>query len=359
MPRLFLPKHRLLSRTCLEASNYTRTIANANANVNAHLGMQGVYTPIRNLSKRSGYTMPTALQLFKTFPAGVGRLVDSIFGYWNINESARTSRNTWSQIGGVGYIPRRQREQQRQLMRDLQKVALPVAFGALPVIGNSIFILLAWKPNLFLSSHFLAGHQRSIAHDEYRDRFGSFQVCAGNFWISVRKKNSRNHCDINTKECDEAGAIVDALALYEKCGKFPYSTIPRHQLVQIAKAAGMSPTIAWALPSVWIRYRLNQIAKDIILDDADLIRDKLHEDGCQSLTDDEILNACSLRGLPCKLDVTQEVMRECLTNHLRMVEPLFQKVGKANLIGNSKGTTFFVHLPAIRFQLKRSQASSS
>ncbi len=352
MPRLFLPKHRLFTRTCWEASNYSSSI------VNAKLGMQGIYTPIRTLSKKSGYSMPTAFQLFKRFPAGVGRLVDSIFGYWNINEAARTSRNTWSQIGGVGYIPRRQCEQQRKLRRDLQKVALPVAFGALPVIGNSIFILLAWKPNLFLSSHFLEGHQRSVAHDEYRDRFGSFQACAGNFWITVMK-NSSSHCDIRTKECDEAGAIIDALALYEKCRKFPASTIPQHQLVQIAKVAGMSPAIVWALPSMWIRYRLSEIAKDIVLDDADLLSDKLHLDGCQSLTDDEVLNACALRGLPCKLDVPQHVMRKCLANHLTMVESLFQTVGKTALIKNPEGTTFFSHLPAIRYQLMRSEASSS
>jgi len=300
---------------------------------------------------------PSVLELVKSFPSGLTRLISCIQAYQNINEAAFSKHNTWSNSnnGLVGYIPRRQSEQKRKLKRDLTKVALPVGFAAIPFIGNSIFPIIAFSPSFFLSSHFLEGYQRPIAHDEYRDRLGAFEACANYFWVTVLREGKERKLDVMAKlkrsDDGKAGAIVDGCALYDLChDRFP-NHIPRQQLLKIAIVAGMSPVIVAILPSVWIRFRLGSIAKDIILDDSDLIRDNIYDGGCQSLTDDEILNANSLRGLPCGRDISYDEMRNYLTKHLGIMKPIFEnKGGKIGLLGSFASAMFVLHLPAIRLK---------
>ena len=295
-------------------------------------------------------TDPTVFELFKMFPAGLKNLYSDVQKFYNITDASKTKLNAWTKRGGANFIPRRQAEQQRQLIRDLFKVAVPVSFGCLPIIGNSVFLFLAWRPHWFLSSHFVKNcHHRGFVHDEYGDRLGAFEDCAKDFWHSVMTNHHGVKLDITGR--DEAGATFDPLALYRLFeGQF---NIPRQQLMHIAKASGMTSPVLWALPSAYIRFRLGSIAKDIIIDDSNLIQEQTNHTNCENLTDEEVLDACSFRGLPCGLDQSYDSMRRCLSNYLAMMETVHNEIGTKGLVGHINGTMFVLHLQAIRLKLDK------
>jgi hypothetical protein len=71
--------------------------------------------------------------------------------------------------------------------------------------------------------------------------------------------------------------------------------------------------------------------------------------GCHSLTDIEVMEACLLRGLPITNDPIED-QREYLTNHLKMVEHVKKQVGDEITEGFK---LFTLHLAPLRYHLKR------
>jgi hypothetical protein len=334
----------VLSRTLLRASQSPTTRL-----------LRTMVIPTRKLSQQPGSPpkrmTPSVLELIKDFPAGLKDLYKDVQQYYNISSASFTRVNEWTKRGGLHFIPRRQAEQQRKLIRDLVKVAIPVSIASLPLVGNSIFILCAWKPSLFLSSHFYKREcHRIFVHDEYRNRVGAYEDCAKDFWNTVMTRPS--DIQLNLQGRDEAGPIFDALPLYRLFDQFNSAFIPRQQMVNIAKASGMAFPLLWIVPGAFIRYRLNSIAKDIILDDSNLIIENHTKFNCESLTDDEVLDACSLRGLSCDLNQSFDSMRTVLSNYLTMMEPIHKVVGKDTLLGNNDGVMFVLHLQAIRLKMQ-------
>lgn len=288
---------------------------------------------------------PSVLELIKRFPVGLKFLYKDVQQYYNISAAATTHINKWA-----GIVPRRQAEQQRKLIRDLVKVAIPVSFASIPVIGNSFFILCAWRPSLFLSSHFFqTKYNRSFAQDEYKQRFGAYKNTAEDFWHSIM----RNPKDVGLKieGKDKAGPIFNTLPLYRLFDKLNSTHIPRQQMKNIAKTSGMQFPFLTIVPDAFIRFRLNSIAADIISDDSNLLAEKHQENNCESLTDKEVLDACSLRGLPCDLRQSYGSMRKCLSNYLAMVGPVYTAIGKNDLLKSRDGVMFVIHLQAIRSSL--------
>jgi hypothetical protein len=316
----------------------------------------GMLLPSRKLSQQNSITpkrmTPTVLELIQQFPIGLKALYKDVQQYYNIISASSTVNNAWAKRGGLHHIPRRQAEQQRKLVRDLAKVAIPVSFATLPVIGNSIFIFCAWKPSFFLSNHFYKKeYHRKFMHDEYRNRVGAYVNCAEDFWNTIMMQPSDIHLQIEGN--DEAGPIFDALPLYRVFYKFKSAYIPHQQMVNIAKASGMASPLLSIVPKSLIQSRLKSMAKDIILDDANLIEENHKDVFCESLTDDEVLEACSLRGLPCRLNHSFGDMRKSLTNYLTMMESTYKIVGKDVLLGDTDGGVMFVLLlQAIRMKMK-------
>ena len=74
--------------------------------------------------------------------------------------------------------------------------------------------------------------------------------------------------------------------------------------------------------------------------------------GCESMTDQEVLDASLLRGLPVTL--SREEMRLCLTNHLGMIRALKERVPSENEQRKpSEGLKLLtMHLSSIRYYLK-------
>ena len=307
---------------------------------------------------------PSAIELIKYFPTGMKLLFKNIQQYYNITAASQSPNNKWTTQGGINYIPRRQSEQQRQLIRDVWKVAFPVSYINLPILGNTIWILIAWKPNLFLSKQFFEfQYHRSFVSEEYRERRGAFSKVANDFWRTVmmdeQSSETKELLQINTDVGDDAGVILDGVALHELFrrgsgrGNIQWDSIPRQQLVQIAAVSGMSSFISMVMPRSIVQVRLQAKVKDIVLDDANLLREKHHLVNNERLTDEEVMDACALRGLPCHLGQSFDSMRTCLTNYLFIMEAVHQNIGKDRLIKDEEGIMFVLHLQPIRFQLNK------
>jgi hypothetical protein len=123
------------------------------------------------------------------------------------------------------------------------------------------------------------------------------------------------------------------------------------------------------VPNAYLRKRLLSIAQDIVQDDILLIQEGQHFNKCDSLTDEEVLDACLLRGLPIN---TLTQMRTQLTHHLIMVQPLLQKLVQETSDTDSTTRTcqqfeeyknaiqiLILFLPAIRYDLKNWLSSTT
>lgn len=281
-------------------------------------------------------------------------------------------------------MPRRQREQQRQLRRAL-RTALPTVAGfCIPFFGYAFILVGITAPRLLLSKHFFNHYQiQTYAADEYRERRTHYNELANQFWgmlmINVRTVPLE---ELHVKENDAAGPVFanirplaniffrgqghgacrgSDLLVPLRGSQFPdFNTLPREHLVTLAFSAGASRfpsyvnSILFALlPSFVIRRKLLAIAEEIVRDDILLVEEMQDKHGCVSLSDDEIFEACLLRGLPCTFNVPPEEKRKCLTNYLSMVSQVHHLIGTR---GSDRTLEiglklFILHLPAIRFHL--------
>jgi len=135
------------------------------------------------------------------------------------------------------------------------------------------------------------------------------------------------------------------------------------------------------LPSAYLQNKLTTLASDIIMDDAALIEEGQLDSECSGMTEEEVLDACWLRGLPLASFVRNNksgdhgdygkedevhTMRQVLKHHLQMMEavmmdPLICNSTTSKTVLRSKGilvrdTTLqllILHLPAIRCSMKR------
>lgn len=335
----------------------------------------------------------TSWELIKNFPQGVKRLYNDVLRYKNIHDASRTRLNAWTTDSPLrsakiaeprlwvynnearpGRIPRRQHEQQRRLMQEDLRTVLPlVALWALPFVGYISMVLVVFCPRQVLSRQFLKGRDiQDFAEIEYGQLRKQFPKLGTLFWNSVM---------VDAKDCiqviakrgqDSAGPIFDARLIYQAFATDSVAgdnditlplgvlsrvdTYPRDYLVTLALAAGInqnwpdliSVPITRSSPSAWNRSQILRKASDIA-DDDDLLLDEGHVlNGCASLTDLEVLDACLNRGLP--VNVSYEEMRRCLTNHLRMIgEITSQFPDEAETEGFK---LFTLHLGPLRQHLK-------
>ena len=177
--------------------------------------------------------------------------------------------------------------------------------------------------------------------------------------------------DITKEEEDAAGPMLDLFPLYNMFletsgdqggtllpkGKLAnLDMYPRDHLVTLALASGLYQTFPDSLsgpvtrvtPSVLIRHIVRRRAQEVATDDALLLEEAYDENGCEALTEEELLEACFVRGLPVTVPPVE--MRRCLTNHLKMIRALKQRL--PNGTPTEAFELFTLHLPAIRHYLR-------
>ncbi len=334
---------------------------------------------------------------------------------------------------------RRPQEHLRQMSRDL-RITLPTVAGFvfIPLIGYAFLLLGVMFPRWLLSRQFHSWEQRwGFAEKEYGERrkwmirlngdfWGSFMIKAPNLVLrngedSGGGTNARNDyvatsidADADTLTCvdfDSAGPVFGQQSikiLYNRCwdlcginnnltlpinriinGKVsPFIHLPTAHLHSLSLASNFSSSLflpsstvaPWFLqtfmPAAYLHMRLNTLAEDIIVDDAALIEEGQLENGCKDMTDDEILDACWVRGLPvgrfarartsdryraiCDEKLSQgdmDAMREIFSNHLKMVKLVMSYDDRApgllprgELVRDPALRLLVLHLPAIRSQ---------
>lgn len=249
-----------------------------------------------------------------------------------------------------GRVPRRQHEQQRQLVEDLHVVLPLVMAWVPPIVGYLPMVLAALAPRQVLSRHFWNPYEIEMyAHHESIQRRRFFGRVAGLFWNATTNRPREPPLDV--LGLDAAGPVIDPRPLFSGVFKAsketiyadshtenPYATflrsvdgLPDEYLVPLALASGSFANVGesrddyllprllagWCAPRRFLRYRVRRTARAIAVDDALLIEEGAHVNHCQSLSDLEVMDACLLRGLPLFRNAME--MRQSLSNHLAMI----------------------------------------
>ena len=318
---------------------------------------------------------------------------------------------------------RRPQEHLRQLARDLSVTAPTVLVSMAPFVGYGFMVMGMLFPRLLLSRQFHTKGQRGeFAMEEYGQRARHYGRLSGVFWGScmrsvprLRRTGSREVAEDENKEgpdnaglpsylepfgytgSDAAGPVFDRRAmrtLYRlttsmNSGKRQGAALrclTSGHLESLALSNNVLSALPfWLVPDAHVRNKLETLAEDVLMDDAALIEEMIGFDGpCEGMADDEVLDACWLRGLPVgrfanaggsagpgirrrEEDEVRE-MRVALSNHLGMMEVLMTECrglpshddfrssseirsGRA-LVRDDVLKLLVLHLPAIRFSMK-------
>ena len=350
-----LRHQHILPTTC--SNNYRLLSINSNGNG---------YNDVEERLLRRPF--PSHIDQIKMFPVGVKRLVRDIQTYFFINDAASTQNNCWKST-----VPRRQQAFQRKLIKELQSVAVPVVgYVAIPIAGNAFVLLAIAFPKIFLSWHFLTASQiRSFASDEHWFRikyhheladciWGTVGACTGQghgFGGSiVDAKSMRKHVVVT--EEDAAGPVIkDISPLWNLFGPGSgldnVQALPQQHVLTLARSSDLlrppfdvSSFLLNFIPKSWTASQVERIANAIIKDDRLLMMEGHHANKCESLTAEEVIDACLLRGLPSKMALNMQQMRRCLTNHLLMTSQIPESADAA------QQRSFLMHLPALRESLR-------
>jgi len=313
---------------------------------------------------------------------------------------------------------RRPQEQLRQISRDLQ-VTLPTvaAFVFIPFVGYSFLLLGMMFPRLLLSRQFHTKEQRwHFATKEFGERRGYFDRLNGDFWgYCMRSMPGLTLMDGSTTTTkiirrDPIPQFIEALTYYEMDAGGPVltdssihllyqllagghtsaaiSTLQNTHIHSVALANNLSAPLLLpstlsplflqtCIPSWYLNSKLTTLAEDICMDDAALIEEGHIDVKCSGMSEEEVLDACWMRGLPvgrfssCSgskklLDGSREeevqMMRIILTNHLEMMQFAHSAVGndavmhsRSELVRDQALQLLILHLPAIRHQLLMQQ----
>jgi len=322
---------------------------------------------------------PSHLDQIKMFPVGVKRLFSDIQTYFHIQDAASTATNCWKDRPGNNYnkhhhgVPRRQQAFQRKLIKELQSVAVPVVgYVAIPVVGNAFVLLAIAFPKVFLSWHFLTPSQvRSFASDEHWFRIRYHHELADCIWSTISACAGRGHSfggsivDAKTMrtqleiiEEDAVGPVIkDITPLWNLFGPGSglddVQALPQQHILALARSSDLlrppfdlSSFLLNFIPKSWTARQVDRIANAIAKDDRLLMLEGHHANGCESLTAEEVIDACLLRGLPSKMTLSMQDMRRCLTNHLAMTSQIPETFDPA------QQGSFLMHLPALRESLR-------
>lgn len=283
----------------------------------------------------------------RRFTKGVKLLLNDYRTYRNIEAAIRTPRNAWK-----NGLPRRQLEQRRQFLVDIQ-IALPtISLFMLPIVGYLAPFLSYLFPRQLLSRQFQTSQQHSTyAILEYKTR-QRYYVRLTEYLLQRCHIDSTFLAELRSADCDEAGPVIQNMALFLQFLFYPIvnpshdsssitisapinmeslSTQRIHTLFQICGFSKLPPILAdvfyGLVPLGILRSILRNIASSIVLDDACLLRESGDNNDAlvvTNLTEAEVLEACILRGLPITSNTLQ--MRKCLCDHLILMRSVRQLV---------------------------------
>jgi hypothetical protein len=229
--------------------------------------------------------------------------------------------------------------------------------------------LVILAPRQALSRQFYNRYEKELyASIEYRQSKSHFRSLAEHVFGSVMV--NVQSLDIHVTGQDAAGPTVDLILFYtvfsdtaEKsvdsrlpAGKLAHlETYPREHLTSLALANGLyqsfpdplSRLFAFCCP--WLRSEVSRIANLVGTDDKLLLEEAYDSNGCESLTDQEVVDACLMRGLP--VTVSYAEMRQCLTNHLTMIRALRESLPTPHATPESL-KLLTLHLSALRYYLR-------
>ncbi|KAG7347786.1 LETM1-like protein [Nitzschia inconspicua] len=337
----------------------------------------------------------TPWERFKNFPKGVKALLKDCIRYKNIHDASKTPLNAWTINSPLkrpgdrgrgfflyeneirpGRIPRRQFEQQRQLQHDFRIMIPLILVWIPPIIGFVPPILAMMAPRQVMSRQFNNEYEALYFNEiEYNQRKLAFMDLGKMFWSNFPAIDLRKGY---FQECPEdlAGPILDGMFLYSAfclknpdpgssfqltCGEAWTSIreLPRDYLVKLCLSIGvcqqwpewMSRRIVSFAPTLFLWRQVERISAIVCHDDALLLEEGHDLNMCESLTDQEVADACLMRALPVSLQHTSQQRREMLTNHLQMIANV-----KRHMHGPFDETDGFrlltLHLSPLRYYLK-------
>ena len=337
----------------------------------------------------------TAWERLKNFPKGIKALLKDCIRYKSIHDASKTTLNAWTIKSPLkdpalrrgffyyeneirpGRIPRRQFEQQRQLKHDFRIMAPLILLWIPPIIGFLPPILAMLAPRQVMSRQFNNDFEALYFNEiEYNQRQLSFAKLAEEFWRNYPDQNLRSGSYFEECRQDIAGPVLDAMFLYSAfCATNPEPNssfqlsfgeacttireLPRDYLETLSLSIGvfqqwpewMSRRMIAVAPTIFLYRQVERISEIVCHDDALLLEEGHDVVQCQSLTDQEVSDACLMRGLPVRLQDSPDARRECLTNHLNMIAHV-----KRNMHGPFDQTDGFrlltLHLNPLRYHLK-------
>ncbi len=272
---------------------------------------------------------------------------------------------------------RRPQEQLRQISRDLQ-VTLPTvaAFVLIPFVGYSFLLLGMMFPRLLLSRQFHTKEQRwHFATKEFGERRSYFDRLNADFWgycmrcmPGLTLKDGKRTTKKSIRQ-DPIPRFIESLTYYKMDAGGPVLTESSiHLLYQLLAQGGHTATtistlqnthihslalannlaaplllpstlsplfLQTCIPSRYLNSKLTTLAEDIIFDDAALIEEGHIDVQCSGMSEEEVLDACWMRGLPVgefasrsgSREEELQLMRIILTNHLQMMQFAHGTVG--------------------------------
>lgn len=281
---------------------------------------------------------------FKYFPKGVLLLYNDFITYLNIYSASKTKNNAWSiskynknsnlplflqtsEAKVITIIPRRQKEQQRQFVRDIRR-CLPIVglYSAIPVIGNIFAFWAILHPYYLLSNQFYISFDQKRYYSTLDDRLNmkAFDAILGYldiaFTSSMRNEIGSNIND-NNNEVIIQSWMKHIISLQQQQhinnknkSSYNYLTIiPSSHIIQLIQSTRIlhlpsyirQPILNYIIPNIWLRYRLSMYIDDTMNDNIQLFQDGQIE----HLTNEEIVNATNVRSLPMNEHVSIEEMK--------------------------------------------------
>lgn len=277
----------------------------------------------------------TMIQRIKEFPDGAKKLLRDFSVYKDIHDAANTPRNAWTRKHDdillsrkledlpPGRIPRRQYEQQRRIRLDGAAILPVVVLAMMPIVGYVPMVLAFLSPRQILSRHFINDYEVlkycELAFAQRKQHFAAV------YEFVLRKKD------------DPTGSIIDFADVYARhkaddgsVGRiFPaLDEFAEEYLQRLALAIGvlqhlphfLSTKVVHVAPKTWLVHQIRLRIESVTTDDSLLLYEGHHKNGCESLTDIEVMDACLERSLPVTLAPWR--LRTNLTDHLEIVAGL-------------------------------------
>ena len=267
----------------------------------------------------------------------------------------------------------REHDEQRRLKDDLRKVGPVIVLWIPPGIGYIAMLLVILAPRQALSRQFYNGYEKELyASIEYRQCKSNFRALAEHVFGSIMV--NVHSLDIPVHGQDAAGPILDLTPYYLvfsadvnkqsvndarllPAGKLAHlETYPREHLISLALANGLYQSYPdflsrlFAVCCPWLCGEVRRISSLIATDDYLLLEEAYESNGCESMTDQETLDACLMRGLP--VTVSYAEMRLCLTNHLTMIKALRESLPNHHTTPPEGLKLLTLHLSALRYYLR-------